>query len=214
MTRTATGKHYMSVNRRRVLQIIAAAGPTAAYLNSRPALALDKKASQGYGNDVDMNDPSVTWDKILTEGQLKTVTVIGDIIIPQDEKSPAASALDIADFVNEWVSAPYPKQQADYKVVMAGLKNFDQQAREKHNQRYFYNLSGSEQGAIFDELAKSVENERAGEAQKNFFERMVYVIVGGFYTTEEGMADIGYVGNVPLERFDGPPENVRKILGL
>ena len=28
------------------------------------------------------------------------------------------------------------------------------------------------------------------------------------------MKDIGYVGNVPLEKFDGPPAAVLKQLGL
>ena len=37
---------------------------------------------------------------------------------------------------------------------------------------------------------------------------------GGFYTTPIGMKDIGYTGNVPLERFDGPPIEALKKAGL
>ena len=211
---TITPKNSLSVNRRRVLQIIAATGATAAYLNSRSLLASEPEKAQGYGTDVDMTNPVVTWDKTLTDGQLKTITILGDIILPADEVSPAASVFEIADFVNEWVSAPYPTQQEDRKIILAGLRYLDKQSGEKHQQRHFYNLPETEQLATFDSLAKSVEAGKAEEAQANFFERIVYIIVGGFYTTEEGMADIGYVGNVPLERFDGPPADVRKILGL
>jgi hypothetical protein len=38
--------------------------------------------------------------------------------------------------------------------------------------------------------------------------------VGGFYTTPEGMRDLGYVGNVALARFDGPPPEVLRKVGL
>ena len=37
---------------------------------------------------------------------------------------------------------------------------------------------------------------------------------GGFYTTPVGMKDIGYVGNVPLAKFDGPPADLVAKLGL
>jgi hypothetical protein len=40
------------------------------------------------------------------------------------------------------------------------------------------------------------------------------VTTGGFYTTPEGTKDIGYVGNVALTRFDGPPPEVLQRLGI
>jgi len=36
----------------------------------------------------------------------------------------------------------------------------------------------------------------------------------GFYTTPVGWKDIGYVGNMALNKFDGPPPEVLKYLGL
>ena len=36
----------------------------------------------------------------------------------------------------------------------------------------------------------------------------------GFWTTEEGMRDLGYMGNVPLPSWDGPPPEVLERLGL
>ena len=38
------------------------------------------------------------------------------------------------------------------------------------------------------------------------------LVAAGFFTTPAGMKDLGYVGNVPLARFEGPPpELVRKV---
>jgi hypothetical protein len=43
---------------------------------------------------------------------------------------------------------------------------------------------------------------------------MSFMPAGGFYTTPAGMKDIGYTGNVPLEKFDGPPPEALKKAGL
>lgn len=209
----ATDKQTLSINRRRVLQIIAA-GSAATLLDGGSLMAKGMNTqSQGYGTDVDMNNPVVTWDKVLTDGQLKTLTILGDMIIPTDEKSPAASTLNIADFINEWLSAPYPAQQADREIILSGLKWLDQEA-SKQQTRYFRNLSEENQITVFDNLATSVAAGQADEVQEKFFERLVYLFVGGFYTTEEGMKDIGYVGNVPMATFEGPSAEIRRKLGV
>ncbi|MEZ5758620.1 MAG: gluconate 2-dehydrogenase subunit 3 family protein [Emcibacteraceae bacterium] len=207
-------KQKLSPNRRRVLQIMAVAGTSAAYLSNYPQNVANAQVRQeGYGQDVDVNNPVVTWDKILDNNQLKNLAVLGDLIIPADDKSPSASHLNITDFVNEWVSAPYPDQLKDRETIVTGLERLNQIANKK-DARYFYNLSAGDQAAMFDELAKSVEAGKANEADDQFFTRLVYLYVGGYYTTDEGMADIGYVGNVPLESFDGPPAEIRKLIGV
>lgn len=205
-------KTTLSPNRRRVLQLMAIAAPTAAYLANIPD-ALAQTRSQGYGQDVDVNNPVVTWDKTLNSNQLKNLAVIGDLIIPSDDKSPSASQLNITDFVNEWLSAPYPDQQEDRKVILDGLALFNAQANS-NDKRYYHELDGEIQAGLFDAIAKSAEDGTASAQDEKFFERLVYIYVGGYYTTDEGMADIGYVGNVPLETFDGPPQEVRDLLGL
>lgn len=207
-------KHKLSPNRRRVLQIMAVAGTSAAYLQNYSHMAAKAQTRQeGYGQDVDINNPVVTWDKTLNTNQIKNLNIIGDLIIPADEKSPSASYLNITDFVDEWVSAPYPDQQEDRKIITTGLDRLNKKANSL-DARYFHNLSADQQINMFDALAKSVEMGNASQEDAKFMERLVYLFVGGFYTTDEGMADIGYVGNVPLEKFDGPPQEIRKIIGV
>lgn len=203
----------ITANRRKVLKLMAVAGTSAAYLQNYPRMADAQTRSEGYGQDVDVNNPVVTWDKTLDSNQLKNLTVIGDLIIPADDKSPSASFLDITDFVNEWVSAPYPDQQKDRDTIIRGLARLNGRANE-NDVRYFYNLSAAQQTDMFETLAKSVESGNTTDDDALFFERLVYLYVGGFYTTDEGMADIGYVGNVPLETFDGPPEEIKKLIGV
>ena len=68
--------------------------------------------------------------------------------------------------------------------------------------------------------AVTVDNTYAPDAKPEFrtaarfFARFRDLCASGYYTTPAGMKDIGYVGNVALERFDGPPPEVRRKLGL
>jgi gluconate 2-dehydrogenase gamma chain len=39
-------------------------------------------------------------------------------------------------------------------------------------------------------------------------------VATGFYTTDAGMRDVGYVGNVALPKWELPPIEVRRKLGL
>ena len=38
--------------------------------------------------------------------------------------------------------------------------------------------------------------------------------MGGYYTTDFGTKEVGYVGNVALATFDGPPKEVLDFLGV
>ena len=59
--------------------------------------------------------------------------------------------------------------------------------------------------------AKAAPN--AATAAK-FFAKFRDLTAGGFYTTPVGMKDIGYTGNTPLAKFDGPPLAALKKAGL
>jgi hypothetical protein len=41
--------------------------------------------------------------------------------LPADANSPAASAVGVPAFIDEWVSAPYPDQQQHRGVIRGGL---------------------------------------------------------------------------------------------
>ena len=42
-------------------------------------------------------------------------------ILPKDDYGPAASDVGVLAMVDEWISAPYPQQQADRPVILEGL---------------------------------------------------------------------------------------------
>ncbi len=52
--------------------------------------------------------PGELWPLTLTPAQRRLAAVLVDLIIPADEHSPSAPAVGVVDFIDEWVSAPYP----------------------------------------------------------------------------------------------------------
>src|ERR1700722_15995827 len=74
-------------------------------------------AVQGIGTDPNLHKKEIPWPRVLTAEEKRIVTVLGDIIVPADEFGPAASAVGVPDFIDEWVSAPYEAQQKDGKII-------------------------------------------------------------------------------------------------
>src|SRR5277367_5713483 len=55
--------------------------------------------------DPDLLEPGKLWDTTLTPDELHAVKALCSVIIPADDKSPAAGDLQLADLIDEWVSA-------------------------------------------------------------------------------------------------------------
>ena len=52
------------------------------------------------------------------------------------------------------------------------------------------------------------------QAHTHFFDKVRDLTSTAFWTTDEGMADLGFVGNRPMASFEGPPPEVLRRLGL
>ena len=95
---------------------------------------------QGIGTDPNLHKKEIPWPRVLTPEEKRIVTVLGDIIVPADEFGPAASAVGVPDFIDEWVSAPYPHQLKDRPLVLEGLAWMDAEALLRFEQ-YFAAVS-------------------------------------------------------------------------
>ncbi len=174
-----------------------------------PAFA--QTSTRGIGGDPNLLKKEIPWDRVLTAAEKRTVTALADIIIPADENGPAASAVGVPDFIDEWVSAPYEQQQKDLKVIRDGLAWLDGEAQQRFG-KVFDAAAPAQQTEILDDIVK--EGTEARTKAHSFFILFRDRVAGGYYSTPEGWKAIGYVGNVPLAEFPGPPPEVLKHLGL
>lgn len=173
-------------------------------------------SGKGYGTDPDlMKDykPGDLWPLTFTDAQRRTATALCDVIVPADEASGSASSVGVPDFIDEWVSAPYPEQQHDRPVVLAGLAWIDAEAQKRFGAD-FAAATTMQQHAICDDICYEPEAKPEFKQAAAFFNRYRDLTTGGYYTTPVGMKAIGYIGNVPLPSFDGPPPELIEKLGL
>jgi hypothetical protein len=173
-------------------------------------------AATGYGTDPDLlkhYKPGDVWPLTFTDAQRRTAAALCDVIIPADGSSPAASAVGVVDFLDEWVSAPYPDQQADRAIVLPGLAWIDEEATRRFS-RDFARLDEAQKTTICDDICHSGRAKPEFRQAARFFATYRNLTAGGFYTTPQGRQDLRYVGNTPLATFDGPPPAVLRQAGL
>lgn len=174
------------------------------------------RAVAGYGSDPNLMEaykPGDLWLLTFTPEQRRTIATLCDLVIPADDKSPSASQLQVPDFIDEWVSAPYPRQQRDRQEILEGLAWLDVESKKRFRAA-FTNLTEAQQRLICDDIAYEPKAKRTFRTAARFFARIRDLTASAFYTTPEGMKDIQYVGNVALTKFDGPPPEVLAYLKL
>jgi hypothetical protein len=196
-----------------VLESLEGAPERAGAPEPEPMQANGNPLAAGTPTDPDLINPVVPWDGVLTEEELRTVAALCDVIIPEDDGSPSASAVGAHDFVDEWISAPYEGNQRDLVVVRGGITWLNVEAGTRFG-REFADLSLAEKQAICDDVAFVPRARPEHRAAARFFDKIRDLTATAFYTTQEGMSDLGYVGNLPMSRFDGPPREVLERLGL
>lgn len=172
------------------------------------------KSAQGYGTDPDVlkaYKPGDVWPLTFTDAQRRTAAALCDTIIPADGKGPSASSVNVQDFIDEWISAPYGGQHdLDRRVVLEGIAWIDREAQKRFGNA-FANLIAGQKNAICDDICHAPDAKPEFRAAAQFFSRFRDLTAGGYYTTPEGMKDIGYTGNVALDKFEVPAEVLKKL---
>ena len=144
----------------------------------------------------------------FTPHEMRTMTVLADIIIPKDEKSGSASDAGVPAFI-EFIVKDMPEHQLPMR---GGLRWLDLQCATRFGQP-FVACTAPQQLEMVTKIAyprRATPDMLAGVA---FFNRMRDLTATGFFTSKMGMADIGYVGNSP-NRWTGVPADVLKQYGM
>ncbi|MFD1140137.1 gluconate 2-dehydrogenase subunit 3 family protein [Larkinella insperata] len=153
-------------------------------------------------------DAKLNADKFFTPHELRTVTVLGDIIIPADAKSGSASQAGVPAFIEFMM-----KDQPQWQTPMRGGIRWLDNVCVKRFEKKFADCPKAQQIEIIDEIAypaKAKPNMSQGVA---FFNMMRGFVATGFFTSPVGIKDLGYVGNTP-NQWEGVPADVLKQYNL
>lgn len=147
-------------------------------------------------------------EKFFDEHEMKTISILADIIIPKDATSGSATDAGVPAFI-EFIVKDMPHHQVPMR---GGLKWLDITCMKRFGTA-FSECSSAQQIEIVDEIAfpeKSKPDMLQGVA---FFNLMRDLTACGFFTSEIGIKDLGYVGNRP-NQWDGVPQEVLDQYGL
>ena len=164
-----------------------------------PDLELEPITGEGYGTDPNLvTPPEAPWPLTLTTQQRELVTVLVDILIPQDGEYPSASQVGVTGVLDEWVSAPYPSFQSDRVEILSALVWLDEEAVRRFD-RDFVQASPQQRLAIIDDIAyEEAESQLRYAYISRVFDAMRTLITIAYFASPEGTREIGYQGNVPV----------------
>ena len=146
--------------------------------------------------------------KFFTEAEMATITVLCDIIIPKDDVSGSASDAKVPEFIQSIVNEMTEHQTP----LRGGLRWLDLQCINRY-EKAFADCTPAQQIEMVDEIAypKKAKPEMAQGVP--FFTLLRDLTATGFYTSEIGTKDVGYMGNVP-NQWNGVPDDVLKQYNL
>lgn len=169
-----------------------------------------KSGIHRYEDELRYEESVAKMPKFFTDHEMATITILGDIIIPRDDVSGSASDAGVPDFIEFTV-----KDQPRYQTPMrGGLRWLDVYCLKKFN-KTFKDCSEKERIEVVDQIAYPERAKDKPELAQGvaFFNLMRDLTCTGFYTSEIGVKDLGYMGNQP-NQWNGVPEDVLKQYGL
>jgi gluconate 2-dehydrogenase gamma chain len=186
--------------------LIDACKPKAKETNA--AVTEDKEGDRGRQDSEIARDKKLNSEKFFNEHEMATITILGDIIIPKDEKSGSASDAKVPEFI-EFIVKDIP----DHQIPMrGGLRWLDIQCLNRYNNA-FSDCTKQQQIEMVDAIAYPAKAKPEMQHGVAFFNRMRDLTASGFFTSKMGIEDLGYMGNRP-GKWEGVPLDVLQQYGM
>ena len=199
------------MNRRKYLQFIGVGTISASVLweSCRPdTAATDAVEGQPELIEAGRQPHEIARDKQLlsetffTEHEMTTIALLADIIIPADDVSGSATEAGVPDFI-EFIVKDIEEHQLPLR---GGLRWLDAECLKRF-EKPFKDCSKNQQLEIVDDIAYPNKVKPGMEPGAAFFNRFRDLTATGFFTSEMGIKDLGYMGNRPGP-WNGPPPEV------
>jgi gluconate 2-dehydrogenase gamma chain len=147
-------------------------------------------------------------EKFFDEHEMKTISVLADIIIPKDDTSGSATDAGVPAFI-EFIAKDMKHHQVPLR---GGIKWLDIQCMKSYS-KPFVDCTPAQQIELVDQIAFPEQAKPEMAQGVAFFNRMRDLTACGFFTSQIGIKDLGYIGNTP-NQWDGVPQDVLDQYGL
>jgi hypothetical protein len=147
--------------------------------------------------------------KFFSAHEYATVVALADMIIPKDDRSGSASDAGAPEFIDYIVSLQAERQTA----MRGGLSWLDDEMRRRVD-KSFVDAAPADRTQMLDDIAYPRRVKPGMSYGVRFFTTMRDLVATGFWSSKMGIQDIGYLGNVMVAEWTGPPPEVLRKLGL
>jgi gluconate 2-dehydrogenase gamma chain len=184
------------VSRRDVLRnvalAVAAGGMIPAAAQHVHEMAAEEKSTTG----------GVYKPKAFNDHEYKTISRLCDLIFPPDEHSKGAVDAGAPEFIDLLSSA----NEEMAAIYTGGVGWLDREMTRRYG-KTFVDASSADQTAMLDLIAyRKNETPELGPGIR-FFDWIRKMTADAYYTSPIGIADLGYMGNKGMAKFE-VPENV------
>ena len=136
--------------------------------------------------------------KFFTPAENELVTLISDLIIPTDEKSPGAKEARVNEFIDLMIS----EADGDERTLWRdGLQAVNRESGRRFG-KIFVEASEDRQISLLEAMSQNEGNSQ--NLRERFFGQIKRRTIEGYYTSEIGIhQDLEYKGNTVMLEFEG-----------
>jgi hypothetical protein len=195
------------MTRRDAVQLLAAL-PVAAFLTW--PTAQQEKARRFVDNALRAAAEGTPFaPKFFTAAEFRTVHVLADMIIPRDERSGNATDAGVPEFM-DFMMIDRPNNQ---KWMRPGLAWIDAQSSTRFG-KPFADAAQPQREAILNDVAWPARAPASMANGVSFFNRFRDLTSSGFWSSQMGVKDLKYQGNLFVPDWNGCPPAALKKLGV
>jgi len=195
-----------TLSRRDALRLIAVAAAAPALLSACRGEDVAGSAMRHAANGA-MQPAVGATPTFFTAHEFETVRTLAGIVIPADGRGPSAAETgtpELIDWVmtDELLGDPTSRQT----LTRGGLAWLDAQAVDL-GAASFVAASADQQRALLDRIAYPETAAPEDEAGVAFFSLFRNYVATGYFSSPQGIEDLGYLGNVARSEWTGCPDD-------
>ena len=146
----------------------------------------------------------------FTPDELDAVRILADMIIPRDEVSGSATDAGTVEYVDFILSVSNDETQQRWRDGLAWLDN---ECRRRFTSGY---VTGTDEQReqVIDDIAWPPRARDEFAEQVEWFSAVRDLVGSGFFSSEMGVRDLGYIGNVFHPNWQGAPQEALDELAV
>jgi hypothetical protein len=159
-------------------------------------------------SDQGTAQPAAYRPKQFTLDEWHLVRILVDDVIPRDAHSGSATEAGVPEFM-DFILGEYASNRQWMKDGLAWMNG---ECRRRFG-KGFVSCTVPQRHEVLDAIAfpkRAAPEMRLGV---EFLNRFRNLTASGYYSSRIGIADLGYVGNRPVAKWEGTPPEVMKWLG-